>query len=329
MSIADSQRLDFYRTMVRVRRFDRLASEALQRGAIKLFWHGAEGHEASGVGAVSALAPDDYLYYHYRGHGLPYLLAKGVDPKYIFAEHYGKATGTCHSLSGFHTVAPELGVYGWAGFLGVQFGITVGYGKAAKLEGRGRVAMCLFGDGSANKGQFHESLNMSALWTLPVVWVCENNRWASSTSLEEHLSAPSGTYIEQASSYGMPSTHVDGGDVEAVYQAASDAVARAREGSGPSYIETSVFRPFAHAQGLSMPLAHHDRVYDPEDWATQDPIVRYERDLVGHGLLTPELIAAIVAEADSEAERIEQFCAESLEPDGHSIDLMSIGYTPT
>ena len=326
MNLSEEQQLAFYRTMVRIRRLDRLAAEALQRGAIRIFWHGAEGHEASGVGAVSALASDDHLYYHYRGHGLPYLLPKGVDPKLIFAEHYGKTTGTCRSLSGFHTIAPELGVHGWSGFLGVQFGVTVGYGKAAKLEGRGRVAMCVFGDGSANKGQFHESLNMSSLWKLPVIWLCENNGQASSMPLADHLSAPSGTYLEQAASYGIPSVHVDGGDVEAVYAATVDAVARARAGGGPSYIETAVFRPFAHAIGLSLPLEHRDSLDDPSVWLERDPIARYEHELVKEGVLTPERIAAIAEEADAEAEEIDRFCTASPEPDDRTIDLSSITY---
>jgi acetoin:2,6-dichlorophenolindophenol oxidoreductase subunit alpha len=311
----DSERLvGLYRTMVRVRKINDFAQESLTKGRIRIFWHGSEGHEGSGVGAVSALASDDFLYYHYRGHGLPYLVPKGVDPKLILAEHYGRTTGICQSLSAFHTAAPESGVYGWSGLLGVQFGITLGFGHAARANGARQVAMCVFGEGSANKGQFHESLNMSKLWNLPIVWVCENNGYAGDTPVAEHLAA--GSYVDQADAYGIRSLRVDGGDVEAVYAAATEAVSIAREGGGPTYLETAVFRPFAHLQGVHwVRQEHRADGLTVSDFARLDPIVRAREKLLAQHILTNEDVSAIDKEAAGEVAAIAEFCQYGPEPD--------------
>jgi acetoin:2,6-dichlorophenolindophenol oxidoreductase subunit alpha len=315
MELTDTDRRRLLTDMVRVERLDQFAQEANKRGDIKIFWHSAEGHVAPGVAAVCNLRPDDYLYYHYRGHGLPYLLPLGVDPGKMMAEHYGKATGYCESLSAFHVVAPEIGVYGWSAWLGVQFGVTLGYGRAAKTNRRGQVAMCVFGDGAANKGQFHESLNMSALWQLPILWICENNQRSVATDLSEHLSAPSGTYVEQARSYGIPSTHVDGGDPEAVWSAVADAVARAREGGGPSYVESKIYRPFPHVQGVSFRDIKDSPGAAQSSFEEVNAVRLYAEKLVADGVVSRAELKAIKADADAEARRVEEFAQGSPCPD--------------
>jgi len=319
-TMTDDQKLALHRGMARVRRLDEFGIDAGRRGKLTLFWHSCRGSESVGVAACSQLRPDDYLYYHYRGHGLPYLVPKGVDPALIFAEHFGKTTGSCHGLSGFHTVAPEVGVYGWGGLLGPQFSIAAGYAMTAKLNGRGQVSTCFFGDGSTNKGQFHESLNVSALWDLPVVWVLENNGIAQFTPLEEHHAGPSGHFVELASAYGIPSELVDGGDMDALHTTMRRAIERARRGEGPSFVECVVQREHGHVMQFPH-LRGVEPMSDDEIAAIRalDALDHFEQALLDEGLLTPARLDEIHAEDDAEVAALERFVDES--PDPGAIDF--------
>lgn len=316
-----------FQNLLRVRRLDEYGVACLSRGAIKVFWHSAQGHEAVGVGACTDLRADDYLYYHYRGHGLPYLVPKGLDPRLLFAEHRGKVTGVTRSLSAFHVAEPSIGVYGWSGILGVQFGVAAGYGMTAKFNGRQQVAMCFFGDGSANKGQFYESLNLSAIHQTPVVWILENNGLAVHVPIELHHAAPSGTYVDIAEALGLPTALVDGLDVLAVKAAVDEAVARGRAGGGPTFIECTTSRFRAHSEGLPDLSAARPRSDEEIEAARRrDPVSSFTQLLLEHGVLTTEDVETLEVEIREEIDEIERFCETSPEPDPATFDLDAATY---
>ena len=163
-----------------------LFASMLSRGKLLGFYHQAEGGEAPGVGACSLLQQDDFVFSHLRGHGLPHMIGKGVDPKLFLAEHTGKAAGLCKGVSSWHCSAPEFGIYGSSGTMGANFPVSVGYGLAAKTNKRGQVVVSCFGDGTSNRGTLHEAFLMTMNWKLPVVWVCENNGLAMYVPSNEH-----------------------------------------------------------------------------------------------------------------------------------------------
>ena len=321
------ERLELYRQLIRFRVLDDLGLRLLGDGRIKMMWHSSAGHEAIGLGVVGALKTDDYLYYNYRGHGLQQVVPKGVDPKAVFAEHAYQAAGSTGGVSGFHIAAPEVGVFGWTGILGAQFGITVGYGQAAKRNGQGQVAVCMFGDGSANKGQFHESLNLSALYRLPVLWVCENNGYSMLVPLDRHLSSPEQTYVNQVQSYGIRTWTVDGRDVDAVRKVTLEALEHLRRGDGPAYIEASAFRRGPHVVGI--PDYRSGRPRPAEElaaWPDWDPVALYERKLTDEGILDADLIAKAYAEARQEGLDIERYLELGRKTEFSSLDLNRLIY---
>lgn len=314
MKLKKEQLIRLYTNMVRARKLDEYAVGALAEGKLQGFFHSGQGEEAVGVGGCSFLREDDYIYPHHRGHGLAHIISKGVLPKLFLAEHFGKATGLAKGVAGFHGAVPELGVFGGAGTIGSQFPVSVGWGLAAKKRGKGQVVVCFFGDGSSNRGTLHESMNLAAVWKLPVVWVCENNQYAQFMPIKDAY--PREDIADLAAGYGMPGVVVDGQDVIAVHEAVQAAVAKARAGEGPSLVECKTYRYRSHVEGFP-DWVHGDMrpQEEIEAWKQRDPIKLFREKLLEQGVLTPKDVERIDREAAAEVEELERFCMESPIPD--------------
>ena len=271
--------VQLYAGMVRVRLFEERVRELFAGGRIPGFLHTSVGQEATAVGAAAALRGDDYVLSTHRGHG--HLVAKGGSLRALMAELYGKATGVCHGKGGtMHIADVSVGYLGANGVLAAGCVLAPGVGLSIKHRNSGQVVLTFFGDGAANRGPFHEGVNLAALWRLPVVFLCENNRWASTTA--HALSAAGGSIAARAAAYGIPGESIDGNDVLAVHDAVSRAAGRARRGDGPSLIEAHTIRWVGHFEGDA-------QAYRPRGEAAEgrrlDPIARLGRILEARGLL--------------------------------------------
>jgi TPP-dependent pyruvate/acetoin dehydrogenase alpha subunit len=317
--LTKKQLIKLYTNLVRARKFDGLMIKMATEGKLLGFYHSGEGHEAIGVGGCTFLRNDDYVYPHLRGHGFPHGIAKGLSPKESIAEHLGKATGWGNGITGFHGADPEMGLLGAAGTIGSQFPLSAGWALAAKKNGRGQVVVCFIGDGSMQRGQAHESLNMSSCWKLPVVWVVENNQMAQFTPVKDACAVED--IADMAVAYNMPGEVVDGMDVLAVHAAVEKAVERARAGEGPSLIECKVYRFRSHSEGR--PDWCHAELRPPEEieeWKKRDPVKLFRDRLMEEKVLTEEDVQRIDREADAETEEAERFAIESPPPDPSILD---------
>ena len=230
MNISKEAMMDMYLRMVRIREFESKAQTLFAEGKIPGFVHLYLGEEAVATGVCECLRDDDYITSTHRGHG--HIVAKGGDLKYMMAELFGKATGYCKGKGGsMHIADRDKGILGANGIVGAGHNIAVGAGLSASYRGTDQVCVCFFGDGATNQSTFHEGLNMAAIWNLPVIFVCENNNYGISMSQARHQAIKD--VADRAAAYGMPGIAVDGNDVMAVYEAASEAVARARKGQAP------------------------------------------------------------------------------------------------
>jgi acetoin:2,6-dichlorophenolindophenol oxidoreductase subunit alpha len=288
--------LQMYAGMLRVRLFEERVRELFANGRIPGFLHTSIGQEATAVGVAAALRADDYVFSTHRGHG--HLVAKGGSLRALMAELYGKANGLCHGKGGtMHIADPSVGYLGANGVLASGCVLAPGVGLSIKHRRSGQVVVTFFGDGAANRGPFHEGVNMAALWTLPVIFFCENNRWASTTA--HALSAAGGSIAARAAGYGIPGEAIDGNDVLAVREAVSRAAERARRGDGPSLIEAHTIRWVGHFEGDAQ--AYRSREEAAEGRRT-DPIARLTEALEARGLLDPVQVerirAGVVAEID-------------------------------
>jgi TPP-dependent pyruvate/acetoin dehydrogenase alpha subunit len=258
--------LKFYRLMVRVRLFERAAYRLYTEGRLPGFLHISIGQEATSVGACVALAEGDYMASTHRGHGDT--LAKGVSVEAAMAELYGKTTGICNAKGGsMHIADFSRGILGANGIIAAGVPITVGAALSAKLQGKDSVALCFFGDGATGSGPLHEGMNMAMLWDLPMIFVQQNNRYAESTPLREHTGIKD--VVDWASGYGMPACRVDGNNVIEVYENVQAAVARARSGQGPTFIQSMTYRHYGHNIGDPGTWRPTEEV---EEWKQRDPI---------------------------------------------------------
>lgn len=318
MKFSKKDLIKLYTNLVRTRAFDRAAIKLMAEGKLVSFYHPAEGGEAPGVGGTTFLREDDIIYPHHRGHGFPHMIGKGIDPKTYLAEHCGCVTGCAGGLGGVHPYYPELGIFGGGGTLGSGFPVSVGWGLSAQMNGKGQVVVCFFGDGTSNRGTWHEAANMAAVMKLPIVWVCENNGIAQYVPVES--SYPLKDLANLASAYGTPSVVVDGQDVIAVAEAVGEAVKRARKGKGPSFVECKTARFGPH--GIGNPDAVHGKPRDPkliEKLKQRDAIELFRRRLLENSTLTEKDVKEIDAKAAAEVEEALQFIEESPYPDGPSI----------
>ncbi len=262
------------RQMQTIRRFEERASDDYQNGAIYGVVHCYIGEEAVAVGVCSALNNDDQIISNHRGHG--HCIAKGADLNRMMAELYGRQDGYCKGKGGsMHIADFSIGMLGANGIVGGGLSIVTGAGLAAQMAGQGRVAVCFFGDGASNAGSFHESLNIAASWKLPMLYVCEHNSWAANTS--SVMTHAQTDVAGRAAGYGIPGVVVDGNDVLAVYEAATEAVARARAGEGPTLLECKTYRWRAHTE---RPGAVDPRPAEEiASWMARDPIQKLVDDL--------------------------------------------------
>jgi pyruvate dehydrogenase E1 component alpha subunit len=314
MKFKKKELLKLYTNLVRVRAFDRAMIRWMAQGKLMSFYHPAEGGEAPGVGGTTFLRKDDIVSPHLRGHGLPHLIGKGISPKTYVAEHCGRATGVARGIGCIHGAFEEYGLLGAGGTLGGCFVLSAGWALAAKKNGRGQVVVCFFGDGTANRGTWHEAANIAALWKLPVVWVCENNGLAQYVPIEDAF--PLDDLAHLASAYGTPGVVVDGQDVLAVAEAVCAAVKRAREGKGPTFVECKTARFTAH--GIGNPDAVRGKPRDPQliaELKKRDPLVLFRERLLEQKVLTEKLVERIQEEAEEEVAETERFFEESPFPD--------------
>ena len=291
-------------------RVRQLYGEGLITGAVHLYI----GQEAVAVGACAALRRDDYITSTHRGHG--HCLAKGGDPGRMLAELMGRDGGYCRGRGGsMHLFATEIGLLGGNGIVGGGLPIALGAALSCAYRGTDQVALAFFSDGASNQGTFHETMNMAALWRLPLVFLCENNLYAATTPASKALSVPD--ISARAAGYGIPGATVDGNDVEAVYEAVAEAVMRARRGDGPSLIECKTYRLEGHCMVL-------DCNRDPEElaaWKARDPITNFETRLLARCQATTASLRALRAEVEGAIEGATAFAKSSPLPDPTSLQL--------
>ena len=310
MTLTTEKQLEMLRLMQTIRRFEERASDDYRTGAIYGVVHCYIGEEAVAVGVCAALNEDDQIISTHRGHG--HCLAKGADLNRMMAELYGRRTGYCKGKGGsMHIADFDIGMLGANGIVAGGIPIVTGAGLAAQLEGAGRVAVSFFGDGASNAGPFHESINIAATWKLPMLYVCENNLYAATTSAEDTLAL--GDVAARAAGYGIPGVVVDGNDVIAVYEAAETAVNRARAGEGPTLIECKTYRWRGHTE---RPEQIDPRPQDEvEGWQQRDPISRLANSLIAQQLLTEEAWQKMDAEILAAIEDSVKFALDSPFPD--------------
>ncbi|MCR9122429.1 MAG: pyruvate dehydrogenase (acetyl-transferring) E1 component subunit alpha [Phyllobacteriaceae bacterium] len=305
---APERLIDALRKMYLIRRFEEGAEDSYTRGLIHGTMHLSIGQEASAVGACMALTDDDKITSTHRGHG--HCVAKGADLGKMFAEFFGKETGYCRGRGGsMHIADVEKGNLGANGIVGGGIPIAVGAALSAKRLGTGAVTVCFFGDGANNEGAFHEALNMASIWKLPVIFVCENNRYGMSTSTERSTAVKS--IADRAAAYSMPGERVDGNDFSAVTEAVDAAVARARNGEGPSLIENVTYRWRGHSK------SDRNRYRTKEEiaqWQERDPIARMAAMLKEHGITDDEGIAALEKDVEQAVEEAIAFAKDSPVP---------------
>jgi TPP-dependent pyruvate/acetoin dehydrogenase alpha subunit len=289
MSLEPSRLLDIYRQMLLIRRFDEQALELRLSGRIHGVVHPYIGEEAIATGVCANLRPTDRITSTHRGHG--HCIAKGADLNRMMAELFGRRDGYCKGKGGsMHIADFDIGMLGANGIVGAGFPIAAGAALAAQLAGTDDVAVCFFGDGATNAGAFHESFNISSVWKLPIVWVCENNQYAVETPIAVALSKADVAHFAQ--SYGFPGATIDGNDVLAVHEATRLAVERARAGQGPSLLECRTYRRSAHAVRDAMPPERRP-AEERAEWLERDPIAAFERHLTERGLLDAAQMAAL------------------------------------
>ncbi len=307
--IPEEKLLLMYERMLKIRHFESKVRDLFATGTMPGFVHLYLGEEAVAVGACVALNDDDYITSTHRGHG--HVIAKGGELNRMMAELYGKATGYNKGKGGsMHIAAPHLGILGADGIVGGGIPIATGAGLSAKLRHTQQVTVCFFGDGASNQGTFHEAINIASAFSLPVIYVCENNLYGVGTCQKDVRKVKD--IAVRAKSYDIPGVIVDGNDVLAVYQAVSQAAARARAGQGPTLIECKTYRWRTHFEG------EPDTYRDPaevEEWLKREPIAPFRRRLIEAAILTDAEAQEIEEGVKKELEEAVRFAMESPDPE--------------
>jgi 2-oxoisovalerate dehydrogenase E1 component len=307
------QLLRLYEQMLRIRKTEEQLARSHQRGLVHGACHTYVGQEAIAVGVCAHLTKEDTVFSTHRGHG--HALAKGVSVEALIAELYGRATGVSHGRGGsMHLFCPEVGLMGTSGIVGPCILQAAGAGYSAMLMQTGSVGVAFFGDGAVNNGAFHEGLNLASIWKLPVLFVCENNRFATEVPFDYAAANPS--VFSRASSYGLPGIEVDGNDVLAVHAVAREAIRRARDGGGPTLIECTTYRTRPHAEGMG------DYTYrtreEVEKWKTRCPIQRFRQYLLSNRHATEEELTAVENAISAEVEQAQRTAEAAPWPDPKS-----------
>lgn len=305
------QALSLYRTMQIIRQCEEALAKSYQAGLIHGACHTYVGEEAVASGVCAHLRRDDAVFSTHRGHG--HALAKGIPPRELVAELFGRATGCSRGRGGsMHLFSPEVGMMGTSGIVGPCILQATGAGYSFKLLKTDKVGVAFFGDGASNNGAFHEGLNLAAIYQLPTVFICENNQFATEIAITYATRNPD--IWTKAASYGMPGVCVDGNDVIAVYEAAREAVARARSGGGPTLIECKTYRTRAHAEGMRD--GGYRSTEDVDKWKLRDPIKMLAGAVVADGGITQVELDRVVAEVKAAIDDAVEFAKNSPYPDG-------------
>jgi acetoin:2,6-dichlorophenolindophenol oxidoreductase subunit alpha len=296
------------RLMMTIRLFDEQALSLYRAGEMRGTTHPYIGMEAVGVGVMQALQPNDYVTSTHRGHG--HTIAKGGDPKRMMAELLGRATGYSGGKGGsMHIADMDKHMLGANGIVGGGMGLATGAALTARLQKTGSIAVCFFGDGALEQGILHETTNLSAIWKLPVLYVCENNQYAMSTRSD--WSVAGGDPARRAAGYGIPGVTVDGMDLFAVNAAAAELGERARRGDGPAYLVCTTYRYHGHHAGDPLNYREKEEV---ERWRQQDPIELVKRAAIERGVMTQNEIADVERRVEAEIAAAVEFAKASPDP---------------
>ncbi len=307
-SLSTEELVPLYKKMLEIRTLELLIKPLIREGLMRGFSHQSVGQEGVAVGVCSALSDRDYITSNHRGHG--HVVAKGADLKRVMAELLGRATGCCGGKGGsMHIADPSLGILGANGIVGAGMPIAVGAALAVKKQGLDSVVACFFGDGAANEGSFHESLNLAAVWRLPVLFICENNLYGMSGPAKKML--PIKDIAIRAKGYGMPGIIGDGNDIEEVHKLTAEAIARAKSGRGPSLLEFKTYRWFGHSVNDAEAYRTREEV---EEWKKLCPIHRLRDKLLTRGI-TQETIEHVESEANAAVEEALEYAKSSPKPE--------------
>jgi len=300
---------EIYTTMRRIRAFEERTAELFQEGLVKGTAHSYVGEEAIASAVGSILRDDDYMASNHRGHG--HCIAKGAKLDRMMAELMGRDTGYCHGLGGsMHIADMNLNILGANGIVGAAMPLSTGTALAAKLRGTDQVVVAFFGDGGSNQGIFHESLNLASVWKLPVLFICENNQYALSTSYKRTTSAAQ--ISDRAIGYQVPGVTIDGNDPEEVYNVVEEAVARARAGEGPTLIECLTYRWGQHSLRANLNDPRPEK--ELEEWIARDPMKVIEKALIDNKVATRKRLNEIGKAVETELEEAVTYGKDSPEP---------------
>ncbi len=298
-----------YQNMLRTRQFDEKIKSMLNKGH-SISEHSTLGQEAGPIGACTALNQDDYILPYHRGWA--WAIGKGMDPKYLLAELLGKKTGYCQGKAGPHLGCYELGILGRSGVQSAHIPIGTGVGLGIKYSGEKKVCVVFFGDGSSNNGNFHEALNMASVWKVPVIYFCENNSYAIFSSAKDTTSAQN--IGSRSLGYDMENYVIDGNDILSIYYATSKAVERARNGEGPTLIETKTYRWDGHNPIDKIHYGGYRPKEEVDSWKEKCPINRLENELLQEKILSTEIINKIKHDSEQEMDIAEEFAVNSEYP---------------
>lgn len=310
----DKARLDaMLHEMMLIRAFEESAEQLYFQGMIHGTMHLSIGQEGSAVGSIAALRADDYILSTHRGHG--HCIAKGAQVGGMMAEFMGKETGYCRGRGGsMHMADVATGNLGANGIVAGGVPMAAGVGLSIQMQKQDKVVLVFFGDGAANEGAFHESLNLASIWNLPVIYLCENNQYAMSMSVARSMNVDDVSV--RASSYNIPGVTVDGNDTIAVYAATRAAVERARSGGGPTLIEAKTYRYKGHSKSDKQRYRTKEEV---QEWQEKDPIGRLSRQMTEAGLLTDAELTALEQRVADEIQAAIEYAQASPDPDPGSI----------
>ncbi len=321
VKVEEGKLLDMFRMMVRIRKFENQANELAKRGLTRAVVHTYIGQEAIATGVCAALNQSDYITSTHRGHG--HCIAKGAKLQRMYAELLGKTTGYCKGKGGsMHIADLDTGNLGANGIVGGGIPMAMGAGLGSLLSNNGNVAVSFFGDGASNQGSFHEALNMAAVWKLPVIFVCENNKYGISSHISNTIAID--RIAERAKAYGMPGETIDGNNVIEVYKTIEHYVTKAKNGEGPVLIEADTYRISGHYFG---DLSNYRDKSEIDEWKKKDPILNCRKVLLEEYNLNEEILDQIIQEEEKHV--IEASESAKLDPDPDTDDLIADLYNPT
>jgi pyruvate dehydrogenase E1 component alpha subunit len=314
LGLVDEQLVDMYTTMSQIRQFERMADRLYAAGKVHGTMHLSAGQEAVAVGLGLTLKPDDYFLNHHRGHG--HFIAKNADINRMMAEFMGKDTGYCRGRGGsMHIADIDANNLGANGIVGGGLSLAIGVGLALQMQRKDQIVVVVFGDGAANEGIFHESMNMAALWNLPILFVCENNQYGMSMHVDRATAKL--PIAQRAEGYGMKWHYIDGNDLLLVYQTMKEAVDDVREGQGPVFVETETYRYFGHSKSDRNLYRSKEEI---DEWRALDPITQIRRAIVEAGIISEDRADEIDQEALELIEAAVEFAENSPEPDVDTVE---------